>query len=62
MGWGQETKVAMGAGLKQPNAISRGEDGSWKRVLVSRGHKEKRVGESADSIFIQFDSEDVLSV
>ena len=52
----------MGAGLKQLKVISRGEDGSWKRVPLSRGHRDKRVGESAGSIFIQFDSEGVLSV
>ena len=42
--------------------ISRGEDGSWKRVPVSGSHRDKRVGESSCSIFIHFDSEGVLSV
>ena len=32
------------------------------RLPVSGGHRDKRVGESARSIFIQFDSEGVLSV
>ena len=49
-------------GLKQLKVISRGEDGSWKRVPVSGGHRDKRVDESAGSIFIQFDSEGVLGV
>ena len=48
----------MDAGLKQMKIISRGEDGGSKRVPVSGGHRDKRVG----SIFIQFDSEGVLSV
>ena len=52
----------MNASLKQLKIISRGEGGSWKRVPVSEGHREKRFGESASSIFIQFDSEGVLSV
>ena len=42
--------------------INRGEDGSWKQVPVSCDHRDKRVGESVGSIFIQFDSEGVLSV
>ena len=52
----------MGVGLKQLEVVSRGEDGSCKRVPVSGGHRNKRVGESAGSIFIQFDSEVVLSI
>ena len=52
----------MDAGLKQLTVISRGEDGSWKRVPLCGDHRDKRVGESAGSIFIQFDSEGVLSV
>ena len=52
----------MDAGLKQLKVISREEDGSWKRVPVSGGHRDKRVGETPGSIFIQFDSEGVLSV
>ena len=52
----------MDVGLKQLKVISRGEDGGPERVPVSGGHRVKRVGESAGSIFIQFDSEGVLSV
>ena len=52
----------MDTGLKQLKIISRGEDGGWERVPVSGGHRNKRVSESACSIFIQFDSEGVLSV
>ena len=52
----------MDAGLKQLKVISRGEDSGWEGVPVSGGHRDKRVGESACSIFIQFDSEGVLSV
>ena len=38
----------MGAGLKHKlKVISRGKDGNWKRVPVSGGHRDKRVGESA---------------
>ena len=48
--------------LKQLKDISGGEDGGWKRVPVSGGHRDKRVGDSACSIFIQFDSEGALSV
>ena len=54
--------MSMDADLKQLKVISRGEDGDWERVPVPGGHKDKRVGESAGSIFIQFDSEEVLSV
>ena len=46
----------MESGLKQLKVISRGKDGGWKRVPVSEGHWDKRVGESAGSIFIKFDS------
>ena len=42
----------MGVGLKQLKILSRWEDGSWKRVPVSGGHRDKRVGESAGSIFV----------
>ena len=45
-------KVSVGADLKQLKVISRREDGSWKRAPVSGGHRDKRVGESAGSIFI----------
>ena len=48
--------------LNSRRLISRGEDGGWKGVPVSGGHRDKRVGESAGSIFIQFDWEGVLSV
>ena len=41
--------------------ISRGEDGGGEWVPIFGGHKDKRVGESARSIFIQFDSEGALS-
>ena len=33
----------MDACLKQPKVLSRGDDGSWKRVSVTR---DKRVGET----------------
>ena len=36
----------MDAGLKYLKIISRGEDGSWMRVPVSEGHRDKRVGEA----------------
>ena len=52
----------MDAGHKQLKVINRGEDGGWKRVPFSGGHRDKRVGESTCSIFIQIDSEGVLSV
>ena len=52
----------MDAGLKQLRVISRGEDGGWERVPVSGGHRDKKVGESACSIFIQFDNEWMLNV
>ena len=42
--------------------ISNGEDGGWEWVPVTGVHRDKRVGESARPIFIQFDSEEVLSV
>ena len=42
--------------------IRRGEDGGRECVSVSGGHRDKRVGESARLIFIQFDSKGVLSV
>ena len=50
----------MGASLKQLKVISRGEEGSWKRIPVSGGHRDKRVGESVGSIFIEFHSEGLL--
>ena len=37
----------MDVGLRQLKVISRREDGSWKRVPFSEGHRDKRVGESA---------------
>ena len=52
-------KASADAGLKQLKAISRGEDGDWG---VSSSLWDKRVGESACSIFFQFGSEGVLSV
>ena len=54
--------MSVEAGLKQLKVVSRGEDGGWERVPVSGGHRDERVGESACSIFFQFDSEGVLSV
>ena len=54
--------MSVDVGLKQLKVMSCGEDGGWERVPVSGGHRDKRVGESAGSIFIQFDSEWVLSV
>ena len=47
--------MSVDAGLKQLKVISRGKDGD-------KSHRDKRVGESARSIFIQFDSNGVLSV
>ena len=38
----------------QLKVISRGEDGGSERVPDSGGHRDKRVGESAGSIFINF--------
>ena len=52
----------MDAGLEQLKVIIRREDGGWEWVPISGGHKDKRVGESAGSIFIQFNSEGMLSV
>ena len=54
--------MSVDAGLKQLKVISRGEDGGWERVSISGGQRDKRVGVSVGSIFIQFDSEGVLSV
>ena len=54
--------MSVDAGLKQLKIISRGEEGGRECVPVSGGHRDKRVGESARSIFIQFDSKGVLSV
>ena len=48
--------MSVDAGLKQLKVISRGEDGGREGVPVSGGHRDKRVGESARSILIQFDS------
>ena len=45
----------MNVGLKQLKVISRGEDGDWELVPISGGQRDKRVGASAGSIFIQFD-------
>ena len=44
--------MSVDADFKQLKVISRGEDGGWKRVPVSGGHRDKRVGESARSIFL----------
>ena len=54
--------MSVDVGIKQLRVISCGEDGGWERVPVFGGHRDKRVGESVRSIFIQFDSEGVLSV
>ena len=62
MGWGVELKVSVDAGLKQLKIISRGEDGGSTWASVSGGYRDKSIDESAGSIFIQFDSEGVLSV
>ena len=53
--------MSVDVGLKQLKVISLGENGGWEWVPVSGGHRDKRVGESAPSIFIQFDSKGVLS-
>ena len=42
----------MDAGLKQLEVISHGEEGGRKRVPVSRGHRDKRFGESIGLILI----------
>ena len=47
----------MDASLKQLKVISPGKEGGWELVPISGGHRNKRVGESACSIFFQFDSE-----
>ena len=52
--------MSVDAGLKHLKVISRGEDGGWDPI--SGGQRDKRVSVSAGSIFIQFDSEGVLSV
>ena len=52
----------MNVGLKQLKVTGRGKDGGRKRVPVSRGHRDKRFGESVGSLLIQFDSERVLGV
>ena len=54
--------MSVDAGLNHMKVIRRGEDGGRERVPVSGGHRDKRVGVSAGSILIQFDSEGVLSV
>ena len=54
--------MSVDAGLKHLKVISCGEDGGWERVPISGGQRDKRVGVSAGSIFIQFDSEGVPSV
>ena len=54
--------MSVDVGLKQLKGISRGEDGGRESVPVSGGHRDKRVGDSAPSIFIQFDSEGVFLV
>ena len=54
--------MSVDAGLKQLKVTSRGEDGDWECVPVSGGQRDKRIGESARSIFIQFDNKGVLSV
>ena len=51
----------MDAGLEQLKVISREEDGGREWVPISGGQRNKRVGESAGSIFIQFDSGGVLA-
>ena len=53
--------MSVDASPKHLKVTSRGEDGSWKRVPVSGGHRDKSIGGSAGSIFIPFDSEGVLS-
>ena len=53
--------MSVDGSLKQLKVISRGEDGGRGGVPVSGGHWDKRVGESARSIFIQFDSKEVLA-
>ena len=65
MGWAGVEEVSVDMGLNQLKVISRGEDGGWEWVTISGGHRNKRherVGESAGSVFIHFDSEGVLSI
>ena len=44
----------MDAGLEGLKVISCWEDGRWKRVPVSRCHRNKRIGKRVRSIDIQF--------
>ena len=46
--------MSVDADLKQLKVISRGEDCGRELVPVSGGHRDKSVGVSAGSIFIQF--------
>ena len=52
--------MSVDVGIKQLKIISRGDVSS--SLLGTQGHRDARVGESAHLIFIQFDSEGVLSV
>ena len=46
--------VSVDAGLEGLKVISCWEDGRRKRVSVSRGHRDKRIGECVRSIGIEF--------
>ena len=52
----------MDAGLEGLKVISCWEDGRRKRVLVSRCHRNKRIGECVSSIGIQFKRVGVLNL
>ena len=52
----------MDAGLEGLKVISCWEDGRRKRVPVSRGHRNKRIGECVRSIGIQFKRVGVLGL
>ena len=44
-GVGSELKVPVNAGLERLKVLCGWKDGYWKRVPVSRSHKDKQVGE-----------------
>ena len=51
--------VPVNVGFEQQKVVGCGKDGGRKRDLVSKGHRDKQLGES---ILIEFDSKEVLSV
>ena len=58
----KETRVSVDAGLEGLKVISCWEYGRRKRVPVSRCHRNKRIGECARSIGIQFKCVGVLNL